>query len=66
MGTDSEMLMASICQRFGCSSRDVEFYLSALGSYFVARPMLESVATSRYDDAHEEVFAAIEYNQENE
>ncbi len=52
--------VAAICKRFGCPSRDVDFYLSAMGSYQVRNTILRG-ARMFYDDAHEEVFAAIDY-----
>lgn len=52
-------LIAEICQRYGVISWDVEFYISAIGSYH-AHKLLAGMQMT-YDQAHEEVFAAIEY-----
>ena len=54
-------LIAYFCQRYGVVSWDVEFYISAIGSYH-ARKMLEGMQIS-YDESHEEVFAAIDYQE---
>ncbi|MEM8533561.1 MAG: hypothetical protein AAGF95_22155, partial [Chloroflexota bacterium] len=54
--------VAVICQRYGCSSLDVDFYLSAMGSYVIRDTILRDVHTY-YDEAHQEVFAAIDYLQ---
>jgi hypothetical protein len=51
---------AAICARYGCLSTDVEFYVSAIGSYYLRRTVLAGV-TAFYDEHHEEVFAAIDY-----
>ena len=56
---DRDACVATICHRFGCWSSDVEFYISAMGSYELRDTILRGVKTS-YDRAHEEVFAAIE------
>lgn len=59
---DDHSNITMICQRFGCGSSDVEFYISAMGSYFGARPVLEPLGvTMMYDEAHQEVFEAIEH-----
>jgi hypothetical protein len=50
----------AICERYGCLSTDVEFYQSAIESYFLRDTMLRGVRTS-YDRAHQEVFAAMDY-----
>jgi hypothetical protein len=50
----------AICQRYGCSSGEVEFYLSAMGSYVIRDTILRGVRTF-YDEAHQEVFAAMDY-----
>jgi hypothetical protein len=50
----------AICQRYGCPSRDVEFYQSAMGSYVIRDTILQGVQT-HYDDPHMEVFAAMDY-----
>lgn len=52
--------VAAICNRYGCLSTDVEFYVSAIGSYHLRRTVLAGVHTM-YDAAHEEVFAALDY-----
>jgi hypothetical protein len=52
--------VAAVCNRYGCLSTDVEFYVSAIGSYHLRRGMLAGVHAI-YDEAHEEVFAAIDY-----
>jgi hypothetical protein len=57
--TNSESVPA-ICQRYGCPSRDVDFYLSAMGSYVIRDTILRG-ARAYYDEAHQEVFAAIDY-----
>lgn len=54
--------VAVICQRYGCPSLDVDFYLSAMGSYIIRDTILRDVQTY-YDEAHHEVFAAIDYLQ---
>ena len=42
--------------------RDIDFYQSAMGSYFSARPMLEGMGVhTMYDDAHQRVFDALDY-----
>jgi hypothetical protein len=51
---------ATICGRYGCSSDELRFYLSAIGSYHVRRAILAGTHTM-YDDDHEEVFAALDY-----
>jgi hypothetical protein len=50
----------AICQRYGCRSREVDFYLSAMGSYVIRDTILRGAQTY-YDDAHEEVFAALDH-----
>ncbi len=61
-----ESNISAVCRRFGCSSGEVDFYISAMGSYFGARPMLEPLGvTMMYEDAHQEVFDAIEYAQKS-
>jgi hypothetical protein len=50
----------AICQRYGCPSREVDFYLSAMGSYVIRDTVLRGVQTI-YDEAHQEVFAAMDY-----
>ena len=50
----------AVCQRYGCLSREVTFYLSAMGSYVIRDTILRGVQ-SYYDEAHEEVFAALDY-----
>jgi hypothetical protein len=50
----------AICQRYGCFSGDVKFYLSAMGSYVVRDTVLRGVRTF-YDEPHQEVFAAMDY-----
>ncbi|KJH69765.1 hypothetical protein [Aliterella atlantica] len=52
--------VSAICQRYGCLSSDVDFYLSAMDSYVIRNTILRDVQ-SYYDDAHQEVFAAIDY-----
>ncbi len=52
--------VSAICQRYGCPSRDVDFYLSAMGSYVIRDTILRGVRTF-YDEAHQEVFAALDY-----
>jgi hypothetical protein len=52
--------VAAICARFGCPATDVDFYLSAMGSHAIRDTVLRGVRTF-YDDAHQRVFAAIEY-----
>ena len=54
--------VAVICQRYGCPSLDVDFYLSAMGSYVIRDTILRDVHIY-YDEAHHEVFAAIDYLQ---
>jgi len=51
---------AALCGRYGCSSDELRFYRSAIGSYHVRRTVLAGTHTM-YDDDHEEVFAAIDY-----
>lgn len=55
-----EECVATICERYGCVPNEVEFYMSAHGSYHQVRQILAGV-NLMYDDAHKEVFAAIEY-----
>jgi hypothetical protein len=50
----------AICQRYGCPSREAEFYLSAMGSYVIRDTILRGARTF-YDEAHQEVFAALDY-----
>ncbi|MCI0704040.1 MAG: hypothetical protein L0241_23525 [Planctomycetia bacterium] len=50
----------AICQRYGCDVDDVEFYISAIGSYDIRDTILAGV-TKFYDEPHEEVFSAIEH-----
>lgn len=52
--------VSAVCQRYGCPSGEVDFYLSAMGSYVVRDTILRGVHTF-YDEAHEEVFAAMDY-----
>jgi hypothetical protein len=56
---DDESVFA-LCQRYGCGVDDVEFYISAIGSYYIRGTILAGVH-SVYDEPHEEVFAAIDY-----
>jgi hypothetical protein len=49
-----------ICQRYGCLSTNVDFYLSAMGSYEIRDTVLRGVQ-SFYDEAHQEVFAAMDH-----
>lgn len=51
---------ASVAHRYGCYSRDVEFYVSAMGSYVVRDTILRGVSAN-YDEAHQEVFAAMDF-----
>jgi hypothetical protein len=50
----------AICQRYGCPSRDVTFYLSAMGSYVIRDTILRGFQVD-YDEVHREVFAAMDY-----
>jgi len=50
----------ALCHRHGCGVDELEFYISAIGSYHIRGTLLAGVHTM-YDEAHEEVFAAIEY-----
>jgi hypothetical protein len=52
--------VAAVCDRYGCLSTDVEFYVSAIGSYHLRRGVLAGVHAT-YDEAHQEVFAALDY-----
>lgn len=52
--------VAAICARHGCLSTDVEFYISAIGSYYIRNGILAGVMAN-YDEHFEEVFAAIDY-----
>ncbi len=62
---NSSESISAICQRYGCLSSDVDFYLSAIGSYSIRGTILRGIQTY-YDDAHEEVFAAMEYLRTND
>jgi hypothetical protein len=55
--------IAAICARYGCSSRDVEFYISAIGSYYIRNTILAG-AHMTYDEHHQKVFDAIDYLEE--
>jgi hypothetical protein len=50
----------AICQRYGCPSREVDFYVSAMGSYAIRDTILHGFQVS-YDEAHREVFTALDY-----
>ncbi len=50
----------AVCERHGCPSREVDFYLSAMGSYAIRDTILRGVQ-GFYDEAHLEVFAALDY-----
>jgi hypothetical protein len=52
--------VVAICDRYGCLSTEVEFYVSAIGSYYLRRGVLAGVHAT-YDEAHEEVFAALDH-----
>jgi hypothetical protein len=52
--------VAANCQRYGCPSGQVDFYLSAMGSYVIRDTVLRGARTF-YDEAHQEVFAALDY-----
>jgi hypothetical protein len=52
--------VGAVCDRYGCLSTDVEFYVSAIGSYYLRRGVLAGVHAT-YDEAHQEVFAALDY-----
>ena len=52
--------IAAICERYGCLSSEVEFYVSAIGSYYLRSTVLAGVH-AMYDEPHEEVFAALDY-----
>jgi hypothetical protein len=56
----SDESVAAICARYGCLSTDVHFYVSAIGSYHLRSTVLAGTHAF-YDEAHEEVFAAIEH-----
>lgn len=56
---DTELLTRALIHKYGLSSTEVSFYLSAIGSYS-AREVISPVVKMVYDEAHQQVFEALD------
>lgn len=60
---NSDSIVRHCYFHWGCPSSESLFYLSAIGSYFGAKPLLDGIGVqTEYSQAHKDVFAAIESN----